>query len=381
MSANAAWIHGIARVITILATVGSADANAGDVDDPARVRRAVAYLDGRQDDWSAFAGAKRGKDADRTSCVSCHTGVSYALARPSLRRFTAKPEPSEAEARMIAAVTLRVEHWAELDSPRFRLMYDNDARKKVESRGTEAVLNALILARADAARGARTPGDATRAAFTHLWATQTQDGDDDGSWTWLNFGLEPWEATGSRAFGASLAAIAVGSAPGYLAETRDDPAARGVRALREYLRRRFPRESLYNRLWILEASTNLDGILSAEQKQEVVDQLLPLQRDDGGWSLSSLGTFKRVDGTAQAKDSDGYATGLILQLLVRAGHPTARPEVVHGLAWLRSHQQKDGSWPGRSMNKERDPSTFTGKLMTDAATAISAQALIELEAR
>jgi hypothetical protein len=47
---------------------------------------------------------------------------------------------------MIAAVGLRVGHWAELDSPRFRLMYDSDDRKKVESRGTEAVINALVLA-------------------------------------------------------------------------------------------------------------------------------------------------------------------------------------------------------------------------------------------
>ena len=47
----------------------------------------------------------------------------------------------------MAAVVLRVEHWAELDSPRFRLMYDANDRKKTESRGTEAVVNALILAR------------------------------------------------------------------------------------------------------------------------------------------------------------------------------------------------------------------------------------------
>lgn len=33
------------------------------------------------------------------------------------------------------------------------------------------------------------------------------------------------------------------------------------------------------------------------------------------------------------------------------------------------------------MNKERDPATFIGKLMTDAATAMAALSLIEAESR
>ena len=40
----------------------------------------------------------------------------------------------------------------------------------------------------------------------------------------------------------------------------------------------------------------------------------------------------------------------------------------------------DGSWPGVSVNKKRDPSTFVGKLMVDAATAFAALALVEAEA-
>jgi squalene-hopene/tetraprenyl-beta-curcumene cyclase len=282
-----------------------------------------------------------------------------------------------AEERMIAGVGLRVEHWAELDSPRFRLMYDHDDRKKSESRGTEAVLNALILTRDDAERGRSNTGAAARTALRHLWAAQATAGSDAGSWDWLDFGLEPWEAGGSRAFGAALAAIAVGSAPGYLGRGLDERASRGVDALRDYLRRRFAAESLFNRLWILEASTALDGLLSADQRRDVVDQLLALQRDDGGWALATLGGFERVDGTAQARDSDGYATGLALHALLRAGSPAACPELARGLGWLRSHQRSDGSWPGYSMNKERDPATFVGKLMSDAATAVAARALVE----
>jgi hypothetical protein len=277
---------------------------------------------------------------------------------------------------MLAAIRLRVEHWADLDTPRFGLMYDFDDRKKVESRGTEAVLNALILARADASSRRTAPSPAARVALEHLWATQTTEGPDAGSWEWLNFGLQPWEAPGSRAFGAALAAIAAGAAPGGLENPPDPPAARGLPLLRDYLRRRFPEETLYNRLWILEASTALDDLLTAAQKLEVVTQLLALQRDDGGWALAPLGGYRRVDGTDQSLESDGYATGLALHVLLGQGQPTHHPGLTRGLAWLRSHQQADGSWPGRSVNKQRDPATFAGKLMTDAATAISARALV-----
>jgi hypothetical protein len=369
-------------IATIAAATGwAAAARAGDAEDPARVRRAISYLDARQGAWSRFARAARGEGADRTTCVSCHTGISYALARPALGRFTAGADPSAPEERMIAAVRLRVEHWAELDSPRFRLMYDSDDRKKAESRGTEAVFNALILARDDAARGRAAAGAATREALRHLWATQAAGGSDAGSWDWINFGLEPWEASGSRAFGAALAAIAVGTAPGYLDRGLDERASRGVTSLRDYLRRRFPEERLYNRLWILEASKMLEGLLSADQMREVVDQLLALQRDDGGWALATLGGYERVDGTAQARDSDGYATGLALYALLRAGPPDVRPELARGFGWLRSQQQADGSWPGRSVNKERDPATFVGKLMSDSATALAALALVEAGSR
>jgi squalene-hopene/tetraprenyl-beta-curcumene cyclase len=376
MSADASKTLRFAAVAIVVAS-WAAPAVAGDPDDPARLRRAIAYLDDRQDQWSKFTKADRGEGPDKTSCVSCHTGVGYALARPALRPFAATSGPSTAEDRLVASARLRSEHWAELDSPRFELMYDHEERKKVESRGTEAVLNALILARDDANRGRAEPSPATRSAFRHLWATQATEGFDAGSWDWLNFGLGPWEANGSRAFGAALASIAVSSAPG----PRDEAASKGAPMLRDYLRRRFPVESLYNRLWILEASTTFEGLLSTDQKREVVDQLLAARREDGGWSLATLGDFKRVDGTPQPRDSDGHATGLVLHALLRSGSTATRTEVLGGLAWLREHQQADGSWPGQSVNKKRDPATFIGKLMVDAATAMAALAITEADSR
>ena len=82
------------QIATIaVAAIGWATAaNAGDPEDPARIRRAIAYLDARQDEWSHFAKAQRGEGADKTACVSCHTGLSYALARPALRLPDATPD-------------------------------------------------------------------------------------------------------------------------------------------------------------------------------------------------------------------------------------------------------------------------------------------------
>ena len=72
--------------------------------------------------------------------------------------------------------------------------------KTSESRGTEAILNALILSGRDARSGSLT--DDTRRAFDNLWALQFTKGDLAGGWAWLNFHYEPWEADGSAYYGA-----------------------------------------------------------------------------------------------------------------------------------------------------------------------------------
>src|SRR6185295_10664012 len=53
-----------------------------------------------------------------------------------------------------------------------------------------------------------------RRAFDNLWALQMKTGDLSGAWAWLNFHYEPWEAERSAYFGATLAAVAVATAPG-----------------------------------------------------------------------------------------------------------------------------------------------------------------------
>ena len=78
---------------------------------------------------------------------------------------------------------------------------------------------------------------ATRKALDHLWSTQRGDGPEAGSWDWLDFGLEPWEAGDGRVFGATLAARAVGTARGY--DLKSAEVRPRVEKLRTYLRGRF----------------------------------------------------------------------------------------------------------------------------------------------
>jgi squalene-hopene/tetraprenyl-beta-curcumene cyclase len=336
---------------------------------------AARYLDARAAEWSAFKGADRGKGVDKVSCVSCHTSLSYAIGRPALRHAAGDDHPTDHETRRLEQIRRRVAHWSELDTPQFRLSYDFDDRKKVESWGTEAVLNALVLAWYDRRSGLDAPSDSTSQALRNLWATQLKEGKDAGSWDWLDFGLRPWEASEARYYGTTLGAIAVGTAPGYLKTAKDADTKLGFDRLRRYLKTHFEEQSLHNRLFVLWASTSIDGLITEAQRHQVIDQVLAKQQENGGWNLPSLIDCRRQDGTPQETAPDGYATGLALHVLQLAGVSRDRPAVARGLTWLRANQQPSGNWVCVSLNKRRDPKTHVGKFMSDAATAFAILAL------
>jgi squalene-hopene/tetraprenyl-beta-curcumene cyclase len=207
-----------------------------------------------------------------------------------------------------------------------------------------------------------------------MWALQMKAQDASGSWAWINFHYEPWEAPMSPYFGASLAAVAVGTAPDGYAST---PAIQdNLKLLRAYFARETDKQSLFNRVMGLWASTKVEGLLTREQQQAIVAAALAAQRPDGGWSTASLGSFKRVDNTPLDTNTDGYATGLVTLALQSAGVSASDPRVAKGLAWLRTHQNaQTGQWSASSLNKNRDPNSDIGKFMSDAATAYAVLAL------
>ena len=343
--------------------------------------RASEYLDGRGANWFKFSSANRGEGASASHCVSCHSLLPYALARPVLRRLLDEKSPTEWEAKTLEQTKLRVANWGHLDEVEFQLFYDFDEPKKKQSRGTEAVLNALILSLDDRYVGRRQPSDATKKAVSILWATQIAEGENKGSWDWLNFGLEPWESTSSRYLGATVASIAVGAVPGGDKAGKEADSRERLDLLRGYLKKHFATQNLHNRAWLLWASSGLDGLLNQEQKAQVIEQILAKQQTGGGWSLGSLGDFTHVEIKTPTTDPDGYATGLILHALQLAGLRKEHPQVSKGLAWLRENQDPSGAWRATSVNKKREPESKdrakanVGKFMWDAATGYAVLAL------
>jgi squalene-hopene/tetraprenyl-beta-curcumene cyclase len=327
-----------------------------------KAAEAAKYIDERQKVWFASA-----------NCISCHTGLPFALARPALGKLMGEKTPSEQETKLLAQIRRRVANWRKLDSKEFGLYYDSSEEMKKQSWGTEAVFNALILSFDDAYQGRSSPSEATKQAFLHLWETQVQTGDHRGAWEWLDFNEPPWGSSEARYFGAALATIALGTAPGYHTAADADIHAR-VNLLRNYLRDQLPKQNLHNQIFALWAATKVEGILTGAEQKKLIDQLLKQQRADGGWSLPSLGKWSRSS-PAPKSESDGYATALVLHVLQTAGRGKNDAKIAKGLDWLRRNQTATGAWRSDSLIKKRDPNSHTGKFMSDAATAYAVLAL------
>ncbi|MFO0790343.1 MAG: prenyltransferase/squalene oxidase repeat-containing protein [Pirellulales bacterium] len=105
---------------------------------------------------------------------------------------------------------------------------------------------------------------------------------------------------------------------------------------------------------------------SRESLQSSLDELLKLQRDDGGWSQ-----------TVPEPHSDAFATGETLYALSLAGYSAESPAIQRGIAFLVATQAADGSWPMTS-RATPDGSPGSAKLLTPITCAASSWATLAL---
>jgi Prenyltransferase and squalene oxidase repeat len=100
--------------------------------------------------------------------------------------------------------------------------------------------------------------------------------------------------------------------------------------------------------------------------QTTIDELLALQRADGGWSQ-----------TVPEPKSDAFATGQTLYVLSLVGYTAERPEIKRGIDFLVATQQPDGSWPMISRSTP-DGSPGSSKLLTPITCSASSWATLGL---
>jgi squalene-hopene/tetraprenyl-beta-curcumene cyclase len=315
---------------------------------------AARYLDARQQAWFDW---KTAQSSDGP-CVSCHTGMTYLLARPVLRRALHEAEPTKFETGYLN---------------RLRTKMDKPAEGALGT--VEAVMSAMFLSR-DEARG--TMSSHGKQAFDRLWELQEADGPGKGGWQWYEANLDPWENHESGYYGAALVALALGQAPE--AYRRDPSSYAGAASLNKFLANPPAPPRLHDRLALLWASTSALSLIW-HSRSDLIAETFSRQQPDGGWTTESVGPWMSHPDAPSAGGSHAYATAYTAFVLQRALVPASHPGLAKALAWLRAHQDPTtGAWPAVSMNKRYPDGSMMSLFMQDAATAFASMVLVEADA-
>jgi hypothetical protein len=317
---------------------------------------------------------------DGNACISCHTSLPYALVEPLL------PDSYSAYDNMIENIDNRIRTWndniAWYSDPRLEQMaafgdQPPDALKGFldgpDSRGVEAVFNALISGMQDAYADQPASRE-TELAFENMWAEQIESGPEAGRWGWIMANLVPWEVADSDIWGASLACVAASRFP--------DLAPPGKLELLDASLRRAAEDtevSLHAKAGVLWCDAESKGrVLDNETATGLIGELLPMQQENGGWGLRDLGPWPGWEGSdsdccaAREIRSDAYATGFVTLVLARNAHRVPADQqgrLKKSLTWI-NRRLEDPYPTGPRYNKhnssDRQIPEFRDSLYTNA---------------
>jgi squalene-hopene/tetraprenyl-beta-curcumene cyclase len=297
---------------------------------PFSPRQAVDYMEQGATAWTG-----------EWKCVACHTNGSYMVARPLMSRQLGPPQNALRE------FFIKTLHEELATDPA-------DMRPELDS--TQAVYVAAGLAIWDA-NVTHHLSPETAEALDMMFKLQRADGD----WTISDDNNPPLES--SRYQLATVAARAVGNAPGWLARQSGTPVEAKISLLESYLRSGHKRQGDYDQTDLLWAATELPGLLDDRRMRALVDMISKHQKPDGGWSIRSFASPEewgkgnraprlRAEPDLADPPSDGHMTGLAIIALRKAGVPASDPRIQRGVAWILSNQRSSGRWWTRSLNTD-----------------------------
>jgi len=274
-------------------------------------------------------------------CVACHTNGSYMVVRPLLTQQLGQPNE---KLREFFVGTLNEE------------LATDPADMRPELDSTQAVYVAAGLAIWDAHVTHRLSRE-TSEALAMMFKLQRADGD----WTISDDNNPPLES--NRYQLATVAARAIGNAPGWLAQQRGTALQAKIDLLESYLREQRKLQGDYDRTDLLWAATELPGLLDAKQMEQLTTMVFSHQHSDGGWSIRNFATPEewgkgnraaklRAEPELADPASDGHMTGLAIIALRKAGVPASDPRIQRGIQWLLANQRASGRWYTRSLNRD-----------------------------
>jgi squalene-hopene/tetraprenyl-beta-curcumene cyclase len=297
---------------------------------PFNLKLAVDYVEQGAEAWTSD-----------WKCVACHTNGSYMVVRPLLTPELGRPNE---KLRAFFVGTLNEE-----------LATDpTDMRPELDS--TQAVYVAAGLAIWDGQVTHRLSTE-TQEALAMMFKLQRADGD----WTISDDNNPPLES--NRYQLATVAARAIGNAPGWLAQQRGTPLEAKIDLLEDYLRHPRKLQGDYDRTDLLWAATELPGLLDEPRMDELRAMVFSHQHTDGGWSIRNFAQPEewgkgnraaklRAEPELADPPSDGHMTGLAIIALRKAGVPASDARIQRGVQWLLTNQRASGRWYTRSLNRD-----------------------------